>query len=84
MADGLSRDDRLAIGQDLMRLQWQWLVGMPLCRNLGDGLWDVRSSSPSSRIARVMFCAHDGNLVALNGFIKKSQKTPPEDAPHRS
>ncbi|MGO9173570.1 MAG: type II toxin-antitoxin system RelE/ParE family toxin [Rhodomicrobium sp.] len=27
-------------------------------------------------IARVIFCFHDNELVALSGFIKKSQKTP--------
>jgi phage-related protein len=76
---GLPRQDRHIIGQDLMRVQWRWPVGMPLCRNLGKGLWEVRSSLPSDRIARVIFCAHDGELVALNGFIKKSQKTPKDE-----
>ena len=52
---------------------------MPLCRNLGNGLWEVRSSLPSDRIARVIFCLHDGELVALHGFIKKSQKTQKRD-----
>lgn len=33
----LQRQDRHAIGQDLMRLQWRWPVGMPLCRSLGKG-----------------------------------------------
>lgn len=72
----LPRADRHAIGQDLMRLQWRWPVGMPLCRSLRGGLWEVRSSLPSSRIARVIFCDHAGDLVALHGFIKRSQKTP--------
>ena len=27
-------------------------------------------------MARILFCFHDGALYALNGFIKKSQKTP--------
>src|SRR3954454_23710632 len=36
---GLDRDDRDAIGQDLMRVQFRWPVGMPLCRSLGQGLW---------------------------------------------
>jgi phage-related protein len=75
----LPREDRHAIGQDLMRLQWRWPVGMPLCRNLGDGLWEVRSTLPSNRIARVIFCAHQGELVALHGFVKKTQKTPKDD-----
>jgi phage-related protein len=72
----LSEDDRHEIGQDLMRVQWRWPVGMPLCRSLGNGLWEVRSSLPSNRIARVIFCAHGGELVALHGFIKKSQRAP--------
>ena len=28
------------------------------------------------RIARVLFCEHDGKLVLLHGFIKKTQRTP--------
>jgi len=27
--------DRNAIGQDLMRVQYRWPVGMPLCRAIG-------------------------------------------------
>jgi phage-related protein len=59
-----------------MRLQFRWPVGMPLCRSLGDGLWEVRSSLTSNRIARVLFCLTESRLVALHGFIKKTQKTP--------
>ena len=70
---------RHAIGQDLMRVQYRWPVGMPLCRSLGDGLWEVRSSLPGNRIARVLFSAHQGRILALHGFIKKSQKTAGED-----
>src|SRR5437762_11131845 len=49
--------DRQAVGLDLMRVQYRWPVGMPLCRALGDGLWEVRTSLPSNRIARVLFRA---------------------------
>lgn len=69
-------EDRLAIGRDLERVQHRWPVGMPLARPLGKGLWEVRTRLPSNRIARVIFCFHEEELVALNGFIKKSQKTP--------
>jgi phage-related protein len=51
-------------------------IGMPLCRSLGGGLWEVRSDLPLGRIARVLFCVRDGRMVLLHGFIKKSQKTP--------
>jgi phage-related protein len=70
--------DRKEIGRDLMRAQWRWPVGMPLCRSLGGGLWEIRSNLPG-RIARVLFCIHVGSIVALHGFIKKTQKTPPAD-----
>ena len=73
---GLDPAGRLAVGQDLMRAQWRWPVGMPLCRPMGRGLWEVRTELPSSRIARVLICPDDGVLVALHGFIKKTQKTP--------
>ena len=39
----------------------------------------MRSNLPSNRIARVMFCFRDGHLVALHGFIKKTQKTPADE-----
>jgi phage-related protein len=71
--------DRRAVGLDLMRVQFRWPVGMPLCRALGDGLWEVRSALPSKRIARVIFCFADDVLVALHAFIKKTQKTPAAD-----
>ena len=75
----LPQDDRRAVGQDLERVQHRWPVGMPLARPLGKRLWEVRTSLPSRRIARVLFCFDDDVLVALHAFIKKTQKTPPDD-----
>jgi len=75
----LDEAERNAIGLDLMRVQFRWPVGMPLCRGLGDGLWEVRSSLRSNRIARVLFCVTQENIVVLHGFIKKTQKTPDEE-----
>ena len=75
----LDRDDRLEVGGDLQRVQYRWPVGMPLCRPMGGGLWEVRTSLPSRTIARVLICFHDGLIYALHGFIKKTQKTPPDD-----
>jgi antitoxin HicB len=39
--------ERRAIGTDLSRAQWQWPAGMPLCRPMGDGLWEVRTDLPT-------------------------------------
>jgi phage-related protein len=71
--------DRNIIGRDLMRVQYRWPVGMPLCRPLGGGLWEVRSDLPSSRIARLLFCFNKGRLVVLHGFIKKTKKAPADE-----
>jgi phage-related protein len=72
----LSETHRRAIGQDMQRVQFRWPVGMPLVRPMGKGLFEVRTSLPDGTIARVLFCFHLGELYALHGFIKKSQKTP--------
>ena len=75
----LPPEDRREVGKDLMRAQWRWPVGMPLCRPMGDGLWEIRTDLPSNRIARVLLGVDDGVLVALLAFIKKTQKTPPSE-----
>ena len=72
----LPDEDCDAIGRDLERVQHRWPVGMPLARPIGKGLWEVRTNLANNRIARVIFCFYDEKLVALNGFIKKSRKTP--------
>jgi phage-related protein len=60
-------------------VQYGWPVGLPLCRPLSAGLWELRSSLPSKREARTFFGFHDGMLIALHAMIKKTQKTPAED-----
>ena len=76
---GLPEADRQAIGKDLLRAQWRWPVGMPLCRPLGKGLWEVRTDLPTKRTARVLLCLYREHLVALHGFIKKTRTLPDED-----
>ena len=75
----LDRNDRIAVGNDLRRLQFGWPIGMPLARPLGGGLLELRSTLPSKREARVMFAVDGGRIAVLHGFIKKTQKTPPAD-----
>lgn len=76
---GLSSVNRREVGQDLQRVQFRWPVGMPLVRPLGKGLFEVRTSLPDGTTARVLFCFHKGELYALHGFVKKTQKTPATD-----
>ena len=76
---GLRQAECQAIGRDLMRAQWRWPVGMPLCRPLGSGLWEIRTDLPMKRTARVPLWLCRERLVALHGFIKKTRQTPGDD-----
>ena len=66
------------IGIDVMTVQFRWPLGMPLVRPIGVGIYEVRSTLPT-RIARILFFVHQGEIVLLHGFIKKTRKTPTED-----
>ena len=74
----LPKDERKTIGIDIMTVQFRWPLGMPLVRNVGSGIWEIRSQL-RTRIARILFCVHEEEIVLLHGFIKKTRKTPSED-----
>ena len=74
----ISPEDRRRIGEDIKTVEFGWPVGMPTCRPLGDGLWEVRISL-KRRIARVLFCVRHERMVLLHGFVKKTQRTPAGD-----
>lgn len=73
---GLNRDERAVIGADLRTVQLGFPIGMPVCRPLGNGLYEVRSSLPTRKEARIFFFAHGSDLVLVGGFIKKTRATP--------
>ena len=75
----LSQSERQVIGKDIQKVEFGWPLGLPVCGALGEGLWEIRSALPSQRIARVLFCIEEGQMVLLHGFIKKTQKTPRRD-----
>ncbi|MDQ7249446.1 type II toxin-antitoxin system RelE/ParE family toxin [Dongia sedimenti] len=75
----LPAEDRKNIGGDIQRVECEWPVGMPLVRSLSGGLFEVRSSLPSNKIARTLFGIDDGKMVLLHGFTKTTQKTPKAD-----
>src|SRR5437870_8141037 len=75
----LSKEDRRIIGYDIQKVEFGWPIGMPYCRSLGHGLWQVRSDLSGGRIARVIFWIDDGEMVLLHGFMKTTRKTPRHD-----
>jgi phage-related protein len=67
------------IGLDLMKVQVGFPIGPPLCKSLGQGLWEVRSTLSNGVEARLLFCKARGTLVVVHGFFKKARKTPAQD-----
>ena len=76
---GLTKDDRKAIGTDIQTVEFGWPAGIPVCRPMKNGLYEVRTNLDGGRISRVLFCFYAGKMVLLHGFIKKTQKTPKLD-----
>jgi phage-related protein len=54
-------------------------LGMPHTRAMGEGLLELRLKA-SEGIARVFFCTViDRRIVMLHHFVKKTEKTPPNE-----
>ena len=70
--------DRKVIGANMKTVQFGWPLGMPLVRNMGGGIWEVRIRL-ENRIARVLFVLDGSTMVLLHGFIKKTQATSQQD-----
>jgi len=75
----LSKLDRKAIGEDIKTVEFGWPIGMPTCKSMGNGLYEVRTNLSDKKIARVLFCFSENKMVLLHGFIKKTSKTPKPD-----
>jgi len=77
-----AKEDRTVLGEDLKTVQIGFPMGLPLCRALGNGLWEVRSTLPVRRAEARMIFYQDSNasaLVVVHGFVKKTQKTSKHD-----
>jgi len=73
-------EDRRVAGRDIAVVEYGWPVGLPTCRPLGAGLWEVRSSLPSHRELRIFFYMTAGReMVLLHAVVKKSRTTPFND-----
>jgi phage-related protein len=76
---GMDDKGRRAIGYDIATAEFGWLIGMPTCRPMGHGLYEIRSNLAGNTISRVFFCVAEGQMVLLHGMIKKTQATPKTD-----
>jgi phage-related protein len=74
----MTKEDRQKIGEDIKTIEFGFPIGMPVCRAMGKGLYEVRSNL-TDRISRVLFFLEGDEMILLHGFIKKTQKTSKED-----
>ena len=72
---GFNKNERKIIDRDIKYIQYTWPWKMPLVKPLGNGLMEIRSKL-DNRQTRIFFILHEGTIVLLHGFIKKSQQTP--------
>ncbi len=51
----------------------------PYSKSIGDGIFEIRCKTGND-IPRVLyFFYYEGKIILTNGFVKKTQKTPPEE-----
>lgn len=51
----------------------------PYSKYLGDGIFEIRCNVGNNITRALYFFYHEGKIILTNGFVKKTQKTPPEE-----
>ncbi|MCV0396116.1 MAG: type II toxin-antitoxin system RelE/ParE family toxin [Rhizobiaceae bacterium] len=71
----LDTDDRRTVGKDIATVEFGWPVGMPVCRPLREGLFEVRSTIRSGKVeARTYFAIEQGTMLLLHGADGKQRQ----------
>ena len=51
----------------------------PYSKYLGNGIFELRGTGGSNNTRVLYFFYHNGKIILTNGFVKKTQKTPPSE-----
>ena len=51
----------------------------PYSKSLGDGIFEIRAKVGTDITRVLYFFYYEGRIIITNGFIKKTQKTPPSE-----
>lgn len=70
----LTPAERTAVGKDIRTVEYGWPVGMPVCKDLKNGLLEVRTEL-DRKICRIQFAIYGSRMILFHGFIKKSPST---------
>jgi hypothetical protein len=71
---GLTWDDRKLIGRGLQMVEFGWPLGMPYCRSLGAGLWEVRVNLTDGKIGRVIFAFLGSEWSCFTGSSRRRRR----------
>jgi len=64
-------EDRKRIGVDIATIEFGWPIGMPVCRALGGGIYEVRTDLEYNRIARVLFLYRQERTYGPSAWLHK-------------
>ena len=71
----LPKPDRIIVGQDIATVEFGWPIGMPVCRSLRHGLFEVRSTIRNGKIeVRTYFAIEGDMMLLLHGQVGKSEQ----------
>ncbi len=60
---------------DIATVEFGWPIGMPICRSVGRGIFEVRSTIRSGNVeARTYFAPEDGQMLLLHGADGKDRQ----------
>ena len=51
----------------------------PYSKSLGDGIFEIRAKVGTDITRVLYFFYYEGRIILTNGFVKKTQKTPPSE-----
>ena len=75
-----SSEDRKRIGADIKTVEFGWPLGMPVCRPLPGGIYEVRTRLEQNRIARILFYIDaKGRMVLLHRFDQENTRRRPDE-----
>ena len=64
----LAKEDRKTVGEDIATVEFGWPIGMPTCKDLREGVLEVRSTIKRGKVeARTYFSIEGQTMLLLHG-----------------
>ncbi|MGD9915833.1 MAG: type II toxin-antitoxin system RelE/ParE family toxin [Rhizobiaceae bacterium] len=66
--------DRGIVGKDIATVEFGWPVGMPVCRALRNGLFEVRSTIRAGKVEARTYFAIEADVMLLLHAVRGKQR----------